>query len=98
MTVQEYLASLPKEKRCAVVGSAEFSLLAVRAFPARAVAAAAWNSWACPDYLAEHLGLTYQCQNPRNTSQAVCERCAAAFLSAQMPNTGGPRNHGRKDH
>ena len=34
------------------------------------------------------LGLAFECKSPAVNNEAYCERCAAAFLSAQMPNTG----------
>ena len=55
--------------------------------PAR-MAAASYLHWACPEYLAPQLGLAFECKSPAVNNEAYCERCAAAFMSAQMPNTG----------
>lgn len=51
-------------------------------------AAASYLHWACPEYLAPQLGLAFECKSPAVNNEKFCERCAAAFLSAQMPNTG----------
>ena len=52
------------------------------------MAAASYLHWACPEYLAPQLGLAFECKSPAVNNEKFCERCAAAFLSAQMPNTG----------
>lgn len=38
--------------------------------------------------IAAQLGLAFECKSPAVNNEKFCERCAAAFLSAQMPNTG----------
>lgn len=52
------------------------------------MAATSYLHWACPEYLAPQLGLAFECKSPAVNNEKFCERCAAAFLSAQMPNTG----------
>lgn len=84
MTVLEWLQELEEEERIIKVGCVDNTL---RRCTAR-MAAASYLHWACPEYLAPQLGLAFECKSPAVNNEAYCERCAAAFLSAQMPNTG----------
>lgn len=87
MTIMEYLQSLSLEDRVALVGCADNALRGLRNCTER-TAANSFLSWACPEYLAGQLGFAFECQSPASNSDKRCERCAAAFLKMQMPNTG----------
>lgn len=87
MTVLEWLQELEEEERIVKVGCVDNTLRGLRRCTAR-MAAASYLHWACPEYLAPQLGLAFECKSPAVNNEAYCERCAAAFLSAQMPNTG----------
>ena len=78
----------PQNQNTAVkVGCVDNTLRGLRRCTAR-MAAASYLHWACPEYLAPQLGLAFECKSPAVNNEKFCERCAAAFLSAQMPNTG----------
>ena len=68
-------------------GMVDNTLRGLRRCTAR-MAATSYLHWACPEYLAPQLGLAFECKSPAVNNEKFCERCAAAFLSAQMPNTG----------
>lgn len=87
MTVLEWLQELEEEERIVKVGCVDNTLRGLRRCTAR-MAAASYLHWACPEYLAPQLGLAFECKSPAVNNEKFCERCAAAFLSAQMPNTG----------
>lgn len=87
MTVLEWLQELEEEERIIKVGCVDNTLRGLRHCTAR-MAATSYLHWACPEYLAPQLGLAFECKSPAVNNEAYCERCAAAFLSAQMPNTG----------
>ena len=57
MTVLEYLQSLDMETRVAVVGCVDNALRGIRNLDEQTAAAASFGLWACPDYLAQQLGL-----------------------------------------
>ena len=80
-------AELEEEERIVKVGCVDNTLRGLRHCTAR-MAAASYLHWACPEYLAPQLGLAFECKSPAVNNEKFCERCAAAFLSAQMPNTG----------
>ena len=61
MTVLEYLQSLDLETRVAVVGCADNALRGIRNLDEQTAAAASFGLWACPDYLAQQLGLAFNC-------------------------------------
>lgn len=92
MTILEGLADMEPQKRIAVVGYADAALLGVRGLDAATVAAAAWRTWACPDYLAERLGIAFECQHPHTGEEKTCIKCTASFLRAHYHNTKGKRN------
>ena len=96
MTVLEGLANMATEKRVAVVGYADGALLGIRGLDATTVASAAWKTWACPDYLAERLGIAFECQHPRTVEEKTCIKCTASFLRAHYQNTKGKRNDREK--
>lgn len=85
--VLEWLQELEEEERIVKVGCVDNTLRGLRRCTAR-MAAASYLHWACPEYLAPQLGLAFECKSPAVNNEKFCERCAAAFLSAQMPNTG----------
>lgn len=87
MTVLEWLQELEEEERVVKVGCVDNTLRGLRRCTAR-MAAASYLHWACPEYLAPQLGLAFECKSPAVNNEKFCERCAAAFLSTQMPNTG----------
>lgn len=87
MTVLEWLQELEEEERIVKVGCVDNTLRGLRRCTAR-MAAASYLHWACPEHLAPQLGLAFECKSPAVNNEKFCERCAAAFLSAQMPNTG----------
>ena len=87
MTVLEWLQELEEEERIVKVGCVDNTLRGLRHCTAR-MAATSYLHWACPEYLAPQLGLAFECKSPAVNHEKFCERCAAAFLSAQMPNTG----------
>lgn len=60
MTVLEYLQSLDMETRVAVVGCADNALRGIRNLDEQTAAAASFGLWACPDYLAQQLGLAFR--------------------------------------
>lgn len=67
MTVFEYLQSLDLETRMAVVGCADNALRGIRNLDEQTAAAASFGLWACPDYLAQQLGLAFNCNYPAST-------------------------------
>ena len=87
MTILEYLQDMELEDRVALVGCADNALRGLRNCTAK-TAATSFLHWACPEYLAPQLRLAFECKSPAVNNEKFCERCAAAFLSAQMPNTG----------
>lgn len=87
MTVLEWLQELEEEERIIKVGCVDNTLRGLRHCTAR-MAATSYLHWACPEYLAPQLGLAFECKSPAVNNENFCGRCAAAFLSAQMPNTG----------
>lgn len=84
MTVLEYLQSLDLETRVAVVGCADNALRGIRNLDEQTAAAASFGLWACPDYLAQQLGLAFNCNYPASADAKRCTRCAAAFLRRKM--------------
>lgn len=88
MTVLEYLQSLDMETRVAVVGCVDNALRGIRNLDEQTAAAASFGLWACPDYLAQRLGLAFNCNYPASADDKRCTRCAAAFLRRKM--------HGRR--
>ena len=90
MTVLEWLQELGEEERIVKVGCVDNTLLAQAndLDVSAESAAASYLHWACPEYLAPQIGLAFECKSPAVNNEKFCERCAAAFLSAQMPNTG----------
>lgn len=88
MTVLEYLQSLDLETRVAVVGCADNALRGIRNLDEQTAAAASFGLWACPDHLAQQLGLAFNCNYPASADAKRCTRCAAAFLRRKM--------HGRR--
>lgn len=88
MTVLEYLQSLDLETRVAVVGCVDNALRGIRNLDEQTAAAASFGLWACPDYLAQQLGLAFNCNYPASADDKRCTRCAAAFLRRKM--------HGRR--
>lgn len=78
MTVLEYLQSLDMETRVAVVGCADNALRGIRNLDEQTAAAASFGLWACPDYLAQQLGLAFNCNYPASADAKRCTRCAAA--------------------
>lgn len=90
MTILEYLQDMELEDRVALVGRADNALRGLRNCTAK-TAATSFLHWACPEYLAPQLGLAFECSSPASNNDARCERCAAAFLQMQMPNTGRAR-------
>ena len=79
MTVLEYLQSLDLETRVAVVGCADNALRGIRNLDEQTAAADSFGLWACPDYLAQQLGLAFNCNYPASADAKRCTRCAAAF-------------------
>lgn len=96
MTIMEYLQSMSAEERAVKIGCVDNALKGLRGIEARDAARASCKSWACPDYLAQQIGVAFECKHPYTAKDGVCERCAAAFLSMRMPNTGRRREHGRE--
>ena len=94
MTIYDKLADMTKEERIAAVGCVDMALLGIRAFEPLTVAAASCGTWACPEYLAAALGFAFDCPEPHTADKTRCERCAAAFLRMQWPNTGRRRQDG----
>lgn len=88
MTVLEYLQSLDLETRVAVVGCVDNALRGIRNLDEQTAAAASFGLWACPDYLAQQLGLAFNCNYPASADAKRCTRCAVAFLRRKM--------HGRR--
>lgn len=87
MTVLEWLQELGEEERIIKVGCVDNTLRGLRHCTAR-MAATSYLHWACPEYLAPQIGLAFECKSPAVNNEKFCERCAAAFLSAQMPWPG----------
>ena len=72
MTVLEYLQSLDLETRVAVVGCADNALRGIRNLDEQTAAAASFGLWACPDYLAQQLGLAFNCNYPASADAKPC--------------------------
>lgn len=79
MTVLEYLQSLDLETRVAVVGCVDNALRGIRNLDEQTAAAASFGLWACPDYLAQQLGLAFNCNYPASADDKRCTRCAGRF-------------------
>ena len=92
MTVLEGLAAMSQEERVAKVGYCDGALLGIRGLDAQTAAAAAWRSWACPDYLGAQLGVAFECKSPRASEDRVCIKCAASFLRSHYRNTKGKKH------
>lgn len=93
MTVLEYLQSLDLETRVAIVGCADNALRGIRNLDEQTAAAASFGTWACSEYLAQQVGLAFECNYPGSMDGKLCTRCAAAFLNRKM--YGGRHKHGR---
>lgn len=79
MTVLEYLQSLDLETRVAVVGCADNALRGIRNLDEQTAAAASFGLWACPDYLAQQLGLAFNCNYPRQRGRQALHPLRRCF-------------------
>ncbi len=83
-TIYDLLAGMPPQDRAGKVGFADNALLGLHNLGPDEAAAAAFGSWACPEYLAGALGIKYQCPAPPGASPARCRKCAATFLKMRI--------------
>lgn len=85
MTVLEYLQSLDLETRVAVVGCADNALRGIRNLDEQTAAAASFGLWACPDYLAQQLGLAFNCNYPASADAKRCTDIPWYFININHP-------------